>query len=135
MSWSQASSATKISFALSVLGLLSACVLFAYLEASPTSPTPLDALKALTFPDAPTQRLATVQGPATFDFSEANLLLAWAVATAFGACFGLVRALTVKATTENAQPRAIAIICSLLAGICLLSLTPLLMSVYRVTHG
>jgi len=135
MSWSQASNAVKISLALSALGLLSAGVLFAYLEASPQSPTPLDALKALVLPDAPTRRLATVQGPPTFDFSEANLLLAWAVVNAFGACFSLLRALTVKVTTENAQPRAIAIITSLLAGICLLSLTPLLMSVYRVTHG
>lgn len=135
MSWSPVSKATKISFVLSVLGLASAAILFVYLEASPQSPTPLDALKAVAFPNAPTERVTTVQAPPTLDFSEANLLLAWAVLTALGAGFALLRALSDKATTENAQPRAVAIVCSLLAVICLLALTPLLMSVYRVAHG
>lgn len=134
MSGTPDSSATKISFVLSVLGLVSSGVLFAYLEASPQSPTPLSVLMAFAFPDAPTVS-PTVQAPPTFDFSEANLLLTWGVLTALGACFAMLRALSVRPTAENAQARAAAITFSLLAAICLLVLTPLLMSVYRVAHG
>jgi hypothetical protein len=121
--------------ALSALGLLSACFLFAYLEVSPQSPTPLDALTAVLFPDSPTTNEVAVQAPPTFDFSEANLLLAWAVLTAIGALFALLRSLTIKVTSENAQPRAVAVVCSLLAGTCLFVLSPLLVSVYRVAYG
>lgn len=125
----------SFSFVLSALALVSAGVLYTYLEASPQVPTPLDAMKAFVFPNGPSSSLATVQAPPAFDFSEANLLLAWAVLTAAGICVALSKALTLKVTRANAQPRAITVVCSLLAATCLLVLTPLLMSVYRASHG
>ena len=127
--------AAILALALSALSLLSACFLFAYLEISPQSPTPLDALTVVLFPNSPTSNEVAVQAPPAFDFSEANLLLAWAVLTAIGASFALLRALTIKLTSENAQPRAVAVVCSLLAGTCQLVLSPLLVSVYRVAYG
>ena len=125
----------KVSFALSAMGLLSAGVLSAYLETSYDSPTPLDTLKAFIFPDSPTSASSTVQGPPLFDFSEANLLIAWAVLTALIVCFATWRALKIGPTAENAQLRAVTVTCSLLALVCLLALTPFLLSLYRVAHG
>lgn len=125
----------KGSFALSALGLISAGVLSVYLEASYGSPTPLDALKALVFPSEADSSTLTVQAAPVFDFSEANLLVAWAVLTAVSVSFAAWKALRSRATTENAQLRAVTVICSLLAGVCLLVLTPFLLSVYRVTYG
>ena len=125
----------KGSFVLSSLGLISAGVLSVYLEASYESPTPLDALKALVFPSEPDSSSMTVQAPPAFDFSEANLLMGWAVLTAIGTCFAAWQALKVQATSDNGQLRAVTVTCSLLAGVCLLVLTPYLVSVYRVAYG
>ena len=125
----------KVSFALSALGLISAGALSVYLEASHPSPTPLDALKAFVFPREPASSVLTVQPSPFIDFSEANLLIAWAVLTAVGCCFAAWNALRQKATVENAQLRAITVICSLLASVCLLVLAPFLSSVYRAAYG
>jgi uncharacterized protein HemX len=125
----------KVCFALSAVGLLSAGVLSAYLESSHQSPTPLDALKAFVFPDEADSDSTTVQAPPVLDFSEANLLMGWAVLSAVGICIAAWQALKVQATTENAQLRAVTVICSSLAGVCLLVLTPFLMSAYRLAYG
>jgi len=125
----------KFSLILSALGLLSAALLFTYLEVSPQFPSPIDALKTFVFPSEPTSDSMVVDAPPILDFSEANILLAWAALTGITACFSLWKVMRARVTDETAQPRAIAVISSLLAIMWLLVLTPLLLSVCQVAYG
>jgi len=92
-------------------------------------------LKAFVFPDEPTSNSVVVDAPPILDFSEANILLAWATLTGVTACFSLWMAIRARVTEQNAQPRAIAVVFSLLAIMWLLVLTPLLLSVCQVAYG
>lgn len=124
----------KICFAMSAMGLVSAGVFLRYVEALPFTPTPFDALKELIFRDTPSAQPA-VGPPPTFDFSEINFVIAWAALTALAAGIALFKSLAIKATSENAQLRAATVVCSLLAGLCLLMSAPMFASAYRVMHG
>jgi len=126
---------TRSALILSLLCLLSACILLGYLEAFPHVWTPLEDLRIFIFPKSPSTSEVAVQAPPAFDLSEGNLLLAWLTSTVIGICLAMFRALSIQMTEKNAQPRAIALVCSMLAATCLVAAIPQFLFVYRITSS
>lgn len=120
---SASTSGWRLAF-VSVLGLVSSLGLRIFLDRVYTETPRLDALKSLFFwgdPGGP-----AVHAPPFFNPSQANTLLAWAALTAIIAVVGLVRAGMARERGSQGQPRAIAIIVSLLTLYCLWHSWPLL---------
>jgi hypothetical protein len=102
----------------SLLGLTSSMVLRVYLDRRDAESPIFDALKGLLFRGGP--REPTVQAPPLINLSQVNTLFAWAALTAIIAVACLVRANMARHRFAPAQqPRAVAIVVSLLTLYCL----------------
>jgi hypothetical protein len=112
--------AKKPSWALAVaslLGLTSAIALVVYLIKAPTDTPIFDAVKGLLFWGEPGE--PAMQAPPLINLSQLNTLFAWAGFTALLAVACLVRAIMTRHRVAQTQPRAVAVVISLLTLYCL----------------
>ena len=116
-----------------LLSMVSSLALLGYLEAAPESVPPIQAFRSLIFPANPQGKVAAY-APSLFDFSEANALLGWAIATGVVASFCLCALVSMRRRASSSRTLAIGAIASLLTLVCLVVLWPTLLSVYRAAY-
>ena len=107
--------------ALSVFGLASSMVLRVYLDRAHLESPTFDALKSLLFWGEPGE--PAMHAPPLINLSHANTLLGWAALNGIVAAACLVWASRAR-DRSHGQPRAVAIVVSLLAFYCLWHLWP-----------
>jgi hypothetical protein len=107
----------------SVLGLASSMALRIYLDRAYLETPTLDALKSLLFLGKPGE--PAMHASPLINLSYANTMLCWAALTGVVAVVGLVHACIPPDRRSQGQPRAIAVIVSLLTLYCLRHSWPL----------
>ena len=104
-------------------------VLRVYLDRAYLETPTFDALKSLLFWGEPGE--PSMRAPPLISLSYANTMLCWAALTGAVAVVGLVRASMARERRSQGQPRAVAVIVSLLTLYCLWHSWPLFVDLAR----